>query len=84
LKEQWLHYLDVAERGCHQIPEEASGQKPSSDCKTPAARLGAAVTEVSVCTVRRTLNTEGFHARTPRRTPLLTQKHKKSRRKPYK
>ena len=41
--------------------------------------LVAAGTEVSVCTVRRILNTEGFHARTPRRTPLLTQKHKKSR-----
>uniref|UniRef100_A0AAQ4RPP5 Transposase Tc1-like domain-containing protein n=1 Tax=Gasterosteus aculeatus aculeatus TaxID=481459 RepID=A0AAQ4RPP5_GASAC len=48
--------------------------------KTPAARLAtvATGTEVSVCTIRRVLNTEGFYARTPRRTPLLTQKHKKS------
>ena len=41
--------------------------------------LVAAGTEVSVRTVRRILNSKGFHARTPRRTPLLTQKHKKSR-----
>ena len=33
--------------------------------------LVAAGTEVSVCTVRRILYTEGFHSRTPRRTPLL-------------
>lgn len=41
--------------------------------------LVAAGTEVSVCTVRHILNTEGLHAQTPRREPLLTQKHKKSR-----
>ena len=41
--------------------------------------LAATGIEVSVHTVRRTLHAEGFHARTPRRTPLLTNKHKKGR-----
>uniref|UniRef100_A0A3B4ZPX8 Tc1-like transposase DDE domain-containing protein n=1 Tax=Stegastes partitus TaxID=144197 RepID=A0A3B4ZPX8_9TELE len=36
-------------------------------------------THVSAQTIRRTLRGEGLHARTPRRTPLLTPKHKKSR-----
>ena len=40
--------------------------------------LVAAGSEVSVSTVRCTLNAEGLHAQTPRGTPLLTQKHKKS------
>lgn len=35
--------------------------------------------QVSSQTIRRTLRNDGFHARTPRRTPLLTPKHKKSR-----
>jgi len=34
--------------------------------------------EVSACTVRHVLNACSFHARTPRCTPLLTQKHRKS------
>ena len=41
--------------------------------------LAATGIEVSVHTVRRTLHAEGFHARTPRRTPLLIHKHKKAR-----
>ena len=41
--------------------------------------LAAAGIEVSIRTVRRRLHAEGFHARTPRRTPLLTHKHKKAR-----
>ncbi|KAI5107574.1 sterile alpha motif domain-containing protein 9-like [Silurus meridionalis] len=36
-------------------------------------------TEVSAQTIRRTLRNEGLHARTPRRTPLLSPKNKKSR-----
>lgn len=35
-------------------------------------------TEVSAQTIRRTLRNEDLHARTPRRTPLLTSKNKKS------
>uniref|UniRef100_A0A8C5PQH3 Transposase n=1 Tax=Leptobrachium leishanense TaxID=445787 RepID=A0A8C5PQH3_9ANUR len=35
-------------------------------------------TEVSAQTIRRTLRNEGLHARTPRRTPLLSPKNKKS------
>lgn len=38
----------------------------------------AAGTKVFICTVRSILNAEGLHARNPRRTRLLTQKHKKS------
>ena len=41
--------------------------------------LKSAGVSVSVTTIRRKLHTEGFHARTPRRTPLLTVKHKKPR-----
>uniref|UniRef100_A0A8C5M1X5 Transposase n=1 Tax=Leptobrachium leishanense TaxID=445787 RepID=A0A8C5M1X5_9ANUR len=36
-------------------------------------------TEVSAQTILRTLRNEGLHARTPRRTPLLSPKNKKSR-----
>uniref|UniRef100_A0A8C5LM47 Transposase Tc1-like domain-containing protein n=1 Tax=Leptobrachium leishanense TaxID=445787 RepID=A0A8C5LM47_9ANUR len=36
-------------------------------------------TEVSAQTIRLTLRNEGLHARTPRRTPLLSPKNKKSR-----
>uniref|UniRef100_A0A8C5QDF1 Transposase n=1 Tax=Leptobrachium leishanense TaxID=445787 RepID=A0A8C5QDF1_9ANUR len=36
-------------------------------------------TEVSAQTIRRTLRNEGLHARTPRHTPLLSPKNKKSR-----
>uniref|UniRef100_A0A8C5QGA3 Transposase Tc1-like domain-containing protein n=1 Tax=Leptobrachium leishanense TaxID=445787 RepID=A0A8C5QGA3_9ANUR len=36
-------------------------------------------TEVSAQTIRRTLRNEVLHARTPRRTPLLSPKNKKSR-----
>uniref|UniRef100_A0A8C5Q9A8 Transposase n=1 Tax=Leptobrachium leishanense TaxID=445787 RepID=A0A8C5Q9A8_9ANUR len=36
-------------------------------------------TEVSAQTIRRTLRNVGLHARTPRRTPLLSPKNKKSR-----
>uniref|UniRef100_A0A8C5MYZ5 Transposase Tc1-like domain-containing protein n=1 Tax=Leptobrachium leishanense TaxID=445787 RepID=A0A8C5MYZ5_9ANUR len=36
-------------------------------------------TEVSAQTIRRTLRNEGLHARTPRRTPMLSPKNKKSR-----
>uniref|UniRef100_A0A8C5Q120 HORMA domain-containing protein n=1 Tax=Leptobrachium leishanense TaxID=445787 RepID=A0A8C5Q120_9ANUR len=36
-------------------------------------------TEVSAQTIRRTLRNEDLHARTPRRTPLLSPKNKKSR-----
>ena len=35
IKLKQLHYLDVEEEaiiGCHQSPEEAGGQKPSTDC----------------------------------------------------
>ena len=41
--------------------------------------LKSAGVSVSVTTIRRKLHTEGFHARTSRRTPLLTVKHKKRR-----
>uniref|UniRef100_A0A8C5MHJ1 Transposase n=1 Tax=Leptobrachium leishanense TaxID=445787 RepID=A0A8C5MHJ1_9ANUR len=36
-------------------------------------------TEVSAQTIRRTLRNKGLHARTPRHTPLLSPKNKKSR-----
>ena len=41
--------------------------------------MAVAGIEVSAHTVRRRSHAEGFHARTPRRTPLLTHKHKKTR-----
>ena len=46
--------------------------------------MAATGIEVSVHTVRRTLHAEGFHARTPRRTPLLTQKAQGNLNKPQK
>lgn len=54
-------------------------RNPRLTAKDLQQDLAAAGTEVSVSTVRRILNAEGFHARSPRRTPLLTQRHKKSR-----
>lgn len=57
--------------------EEAGGEKLSSHCKRPAARLVG--TEVSVCTVRWMLNAECFHDRTPGCTPLLTHSTRKVR-----
>ena len=75
---QWLHYLDVAERGSYQwLPPESWGGRWAKHLQQDVVAAG---TEVSVSTVRRMLNAEGLHAWTPRRTPLLTQKHKKSRR----
>uniref|UniRef100_A0A8C5QCR6 Transposase Tc1-like domain-containing protein n=1 Tax=Leptobrachium leishanense TaxID=445787 RepID=A0A8C5QCR6_9ANUR len=41
--------------------------------------LSDVATEVSAQTIWRTLRNEGLHARTPRRTPLLSPKNKKSR-----
>lgn len=46
--EQWVHHL-VAERGshqCHQIPEEAGGQKPFNELQKD---LAVACTEGSAC-----------------------------------
>ena len=54
-------------------------KNPRLTAKDLQQDLAAAGTSVSTATVRRTLNAEGLHARTPRRTPLLTQKHKNSR-----
>ncbi|MED6259205.1 hypothetical protein ATANTOWER_018610 [Ataeniobius toweri] len=41
--------------GCHLIPEEARGPKPSTESKGPAARL-------LVFTLRHRLNPKGLHA----------------------
>ena len=41
--------------------------------------MEAAGTKVSVTTIRFTLHAYGLRARVPRRTPLLSSKHKKSR-----
>lgn len=52
LKEHWLRYLNVAETGscqcCHQIPDEAETQEGPQKTRNR--------TEVSVCTVTRTLS----------------------------
>ncbi|KAF7646787.1 hypothetical protein LDENG_00182360 [Lucifuga dentata] len=54
-------------------------KNPQVTAKDLQQDLVAAGTKVSVCTVRCILNTEGLYGLTPRRTPLLTHKHKKSR-----
>ena len=54
-------------------------KNPRVTAKELQKDLAATGIEVSVHTARRTLHAEGFHARTPRRTPLLTHKHKKGR-----
>ena len=54
-------------------------ENPRISAKELQKDLAATGIEVSVHTVRRTLHAEGFHARTPRRTLLLTHKHKKAR-----
>ena len=53
-------------------------KNPRVTAKELQKDLAATGIEVSVHTARRTLHAEGFHARTPRRTPLLTHKHKKA------
>ncbi|KAF7645443.1 hypothetical protein LDENG_00204490, partial [Lucifuga dentata] len=54
-------------------------KNPRVTAKDLQQDLVAAGSKVSVCTVRCILNAEGLHDQTPRRTPLLTHKHEKSR-----
>lgn len=55
------------------------GKNPRVTAKELKKDLSDVGTEVSAQTIRRTLRNEDLHARTPRRTPLLTAKNKKSR-----
>lgn len=54
-------------------------KNPRMTAKDLQKGMADAGTKVSVSTIRRTLHAGGLHARVPRRTPLLTKKHKKSR-----
>ena len=54
-------------------------KNPRLTAKDLQGDLAKAGTDVSVQTVRRQLYEQRLHARTPRRTPLLTTRHKKSR-----
>lgn len=54
-------------------------KNPRLTAKDLQEDLAAEGTDVSTTTVRRTLHSEGLHARTPRCTPLLTTRHKKGR-----
>ncbi|KAF7653672.1 hypothetical protein LDENG_00080200 [Lucifuga dentata] len=53
-------------------------KNPRVTAKDLQQDLVAAGTKVSICTVRHILKVEGLYGQTPRRTPLLTHKHKKS------
>ena len=52
-------------------------KNPSVTAKTLQQDFVATGIEILVCTVRCTPNAEGFHARSPRHTPLLSHEHKK-------
>lgn len=68
--------LSVKSRRFLRREVEKNPRLTSKELQQDLVRAG---TDVSVWTVRRALRTEGFHARTPRRTPLLRDRHKKSR-----
>jgi len=55
----WTWQKEEAISGCHQIPEEEVVENPRVTAKHLQRDSVAAGTEVSVCTVRRTLNTDG-------------------------
>lgn len=55
---------------------EKNPRMTAEELKRDLSEVG---TEVSAQTIRRTLHSEDIHARTPRRTPLLSAKNKKSR-----
>ena len=54
-------------------------KEPWSTSKQNQADLETQRTTVSACTIRRHLNEMGRYGRRPRRTPVLTQRHKKAR-----
>ena len=54
-------------------------KKPRTTSKQIQADLQTQGTTVSACTIRRHLNEMGRYGRRPRRSPLLTQRHKKAR-----
>lgn len=54
-------------------------RNPRVTAKELQEDLAVAGTDVSVATVRRTLHEQGLHARAPRKTPLLTSRHKQNR-----
>ena len=54
-------------------------KEPRSTSKQIQADLKTQGTTVSARTIRRHLNEMGRYGRRPRRTPLLTQRHKKAR-----
>ena len=54
-------------------------KEPRSLSNQIQAALQTQGTTVSACTIRRHLNEMGHYGMRPRRTPLLTQRHKKSR-----
>ena len=54
-------------------------KKPRTTSKQIQAALQTQGTTVSARTIRRHLNEMGRYGRRPRRTPLLTQRHKKAR-----
>ena len=55
---------------------EKNPRMTAEELKRDLSEVG---TEVSAQSIRRTLHSEDIHARTPRRTPLLSAKNKKSR-----
>ena len=52
---------------------------PRTTIKALQNNLGEMGTKVSAQTISRTLHKEGLHGCRPRKTPLLTQKHRKTR-----
>ena len=54
-------------------------KEPRSTSKRFQAELQTQGATVSACTIRHHLNEMGRYGRRPRRTPLLTQRHKKAR-----
>ena len=54
-------------------------EEPQSTSKQIQADLQTQGTTVSAHTIRRHLNEMGRYGKRPRRTPLLTQRHKKAR-----
>ena len=58
---------------------QKADRNPRVTAKELQEDLAVAGTKVSLSTVRRTLHEQGLHARAPRKTPLLTPKHKQKR-----
>ena len=68
----------VSPRLARKVCREALSN-PRTTIKTLQDNLGEVGTKVSAQTIRRTLHKEGLHGRRPRKTPLLTHRHRKAR-----